>query len=130
MIENLIYTVIISKVKNTRKKVYYSYQRVAIILNRKDCHSQHNSCFKLLSKYCFNLDTSAILAQVTPYNNPNARINKNIIDKYFQLPQPENRILAEYIWIDGTGDNMRGKTRVLDYIPKSPQGKKNIYLHF
>ena len=65
-----------------------------------------------------------MLTQVTPSNNPNARMNKNIIDRYLKLPQPDNRILAEYIWIDGTGDNMRGKTRVLDYVPKTPQGKK------
>lgn len=32
---------------------------------------------------------------------------------YFKLNKDVNCILAEYIWIDGTGERMRSKTKVL-----------------
>lgn len=49
----------------------------------------------------------------------NAQINKTLLDKYMCLPQPANTIIAKYIWIDGTGENVRSKSRTLDFIPKS-----------
>jgi glutamine synthetase len=35
--------------------------------------------------------------------------DKAILRRYLELPQPANKILATYIWIDGTGENLRGK---------------------
>lgn len=54
--------------------------------------------------------------------SPNAAINKSILDKYMTLPQPENKIQATYIWIDGTGEGLRCKDRTLEFIAKSPKG--------
>ncbi|XP_053670112.1 glutamine synthetase 2 cytoplasmic isoform X1 [Anopheles nili] len=52
--------------------------------------------------------------------SPNAHINKTLLDKYMSLPMPDGKIQATYIWIDGTGENVRCKDRTLDFIPQSP----------
>jgi len=48
----------------------------------------------------------------------NVGANKTTLAKYFSLPQGE-RTQALYIWIDGTGEGLRAKTRTLDAAPKS-----------
>ena len=30
-------------------------------------------------------------------------LNKAVLLRYLELPQPKNKIMATYIWIDGTG---------------------------
>ncbi|XP_021713022.1 glutamine synthetase 2 cytoplasmic isoform X1 [Aedes aegypti] len=52
--------------------------------------------------------------------SPNAHINKTLLDKYMSLPMPEGKIQATYIWIDGTGENLRCKDRTLEFIPEKP----------
>lgn len=52
-------------------------------------------------------------------NSPNYRLNKAVLDKFLSLPQPENKVQATYIWIDGTGEGIRAKTKTLDFVPKS-----------
>ena len=38
--------------------------------------------------------------------------DKVILRRYLELPQPDNKLMATYIWIDGTGENLRGKDQV------------------
>ena len=54
-------------------------------------------------------------------HSPNWRMNKTVLNKFLALPQPENKCIVSYIWIDGTGENLRMKDRVFDYFPECPE---------
>ncbi|XP_016840416.1 glutamine synthetase 2 cytoplasmic [Nasonia vitripennis] len=53
-------------------------------------------------------------------DSPNAALDKSLLNRYLALPQPDDKIQAEYIWIDGTGEGIRSKTRTLNSIPNKP----------
>ncbi|XP_014239095.2 glutamine synthetase 2 cytoplasmic [Trichogramma pretiosum] len=53
-------------------------------------------------------------------DSANAALDKTVLNKYMDLPQPVDKIQAEYIWIDGTGDGVRSKTRTITNIPSKP----------
>jgi len=44
-------------------------------------------------------------------------LNKSVTKKYLDLKR--SKILAEYVWIGGNGDDLRCKTRTLDTLPKA-----------
>lgn len=62
------------------------------------------------------------MSRVILRESPNAALDKTLLNKYLDLPQPENKIQAKYIWIDGTGESLRSKTRTVDFVPKHPSG--------
>ena len=48
----------------------------------------------------------------------NAATNKTVIDRYRQLPQGE-KVQAMYVWVDGTGEGLRAKTKTVMAEPKA-----------
>lgn len=47
-------------------------------------------------------------------------LDTSILPRFLALPQ-NGKIAAEYVWIGGSGSDLRSKTRCLDKIPKSPE---------
>jgi len=45
--------------------------------------------------------------------------DKTVLDRYMRLPMSE-RCQVMYVWIDGSGETMRSKTRTLDFVPQDP----------
>uniref|UniRef100_A0A4D5R9S0 Glutamine synthetase n=1 Tax=Scolopendra viridis TaxID=118503 RepID=A0A4D5R9S0_SCOVI len=52
--------------------------------------------------------------------SPTTVTNKAILAKYLQLEQPKDTVQLMYIWIDGTGEGLRAKTRTHNVIPSHP----------
>jgi len=55
--------------------------------------------------------------------SPNYVIKKGVATRFQQLPQPKDKVQAMYVWIDGTGQDLRAKSRTLESIPTKPEGK-------
>merc|ERR1712193_110934 len=56
--------------------------------------------------------------QVDIMTTMHAQTNKTVLDKYLKLDQG-TRVQALYIWIDGSGEGLRSKTKTLESVPKS-----------
>lgn len=42
-----------------------------------------------------------------------AGMDKSVLQRYLALPQPEGKSMVTYVWIDGTGESLRGKQFLL-----------------
>ena len=50
--------------------------------------------------------------------------NQATTEHYLTLEQGE-KCQVMYVWIDGTGENLRAKTKTMDSVPKKAAGEKN-----
>lgn len=48
-------------------------------------------------------------------------LDKKVTEKYFSLEQPDDKVQVMYVWIDGTDENLRCKTRTVDKEPTHPE---------
>ena len=53
----------------------------------------------------------------------NAATNKTVLNRYLALKQPDNITQCMYVWIDGTGEHLRAKTKTVKFVPKKPAGE-------
>ncbi|CAF1177393.1 unnamed protein product, partial [Didymodactylos carnosus] len=77
-------------------------------------------CYQLFSntKHTVNINPTRTLFKIACTTDIPA-LDKQVFKKYLKLPQPSNKILATYIWIDGTGEQVRSKTKTCKHEPKS-----------
>ncbi|XP_045491738.1 glutamine synthetase 1, mitochondrial-like [Colias croceus] len=64
------------------------------------------NCFRPLSQEHFSSGFSKVKTPINAYYH-----------HYINLAMPKDKILATYIWIDGSGITMRSKDRILDKVP-------------
>ena len=55
-----------------------------------------------------------------------AATDKTVLKTFMDMDQPDDKVMAEYIWIDGTGEGVRSKCKTLDFEPKKPAGKTSF----
>jgi len=46
---------------------------------------------------------------------------KSVLARYMSLPQPDQKVQCTYVWIDGTGEQLRSKTKTVGFVPKHPK---------
>ena len=56
---------------------------------------------------------STMLTSMNPIFANTSVMDKGVLRRYLELPQPDNKIMATYVWIDGTGENLRGEKLIL-----------------
>ena len=51
-----------------------------------------------------------------------AATNKTVMDRYRDL-DTYGKCQVMYVWVDGSGENVRCKTKTMDEVPQVPDGK-------
>lgn len=87
---------------------------------KRTCHSQIHYFF-------FSWCSASVIWQVSMASvSSSSLLSKAVRQQYMCLPQG-NKCLVTYIWIDGTGEGLRNKTRTLDSEPQCIDGALPLY---
>lgn len=73
------------------------------VLIRQEMSGVANSAAKRM------LSTTAVTCAKILKDSPNAHLNKNLLNRYTKLKYDPKYVQATYVWIDGTGENVRCK---------------------
>lgn len=71
------------------------------------------------------LSTSARAFSNVLTSSPNADFNKQLMERYSRLKYDPKLVQATYVWIDGSGENVRAKTRTVNFVPKTAEELPN-----
>lgn len=71
------------------------------------------------------LSTTSVACANILKDSPNAHLNKNLLNRYTKLKYDPKMIQATYVWIDGTGEFVRCKDRVLTDNVEKPSDVPN-----
>lgn len=55
-----------------------------------------------------------------PYFTSHTALSDGLLAEFRKLPQKDGKIMAEYVWIGGSGQDLRCKTRTLSKKPSTP----------
>lgn len=76
---------------------------------------------RALTRICVHFMSAGFRVR-TMATSASSQLNKAVKQQYMSLPQGD-KVQAMYIWIDGSGEGLRCKTRTLDSEPKTIEGK-------
>lgn len=109
----------IHRVSPTKKQIIYlckmALRSVGVLICKEISAAASSSNARMLST------SSRVLSSNVLAHSPNAKFDKQLMERYTRLKYDTNLVTATYVWVDGTGENVRCKTRTVNFVPTKPE---------